>query len=133
MSTEKMQMRTNARLIAKVLTKYRDTFYALKELINNSLYANASRIDINFIPSECDQDSVNFRPVEKIEIIDNDFNNFIFNENEKVNNIITNNTTEKCSKIKIDVKTCCMEIYQENIIDLLPEDKVEDVYQRICY
>lgn len=26
MSTEKMQMRTNARLVAKVLTKYRDTF-----------------------------------------------------------------------------------------------------------
>ena len=44
--------------------------YVLKELINNSLYAKASRIDINFIPSECDQDSVNFRPVEKIEIID---------------------------------------------------------------
>ena len=71
MSTEKMQMRTNARLIAKVLTKYRDTFYALKELINNSLYAKASRIDINFIPSECDQNSVNFRPIERIEIIDN--------------------------------------------------------------
>ena len=70
MSTEKMQMRTNARLIAKVLTKYRDTFYALKELINNSLYAKASRIDINFIPSECDQDSINYRPVEKIQIID---------------------------------------------------------------
>ncbi|MGM9778729.1 MAG: ATP-binding protein, partial [Prevotella sp.] len=70
MSTEKMQMRTNARLIAKVLTKYRDTFYALKELINNSLYAKASRIDINFIPSECDQDSINYRPIEKIEIID---------------------------------------------------------------
>ena len=25
---------------------------------------------------------------------------FIFNEHEKVNNIITNNTTDKCSKIK---------------------------------
>ena len=44
---------------------------------------------------------------------------FIFNEHEKVNNIITNNTTEKCSKIKVEVKTCCMEIYQENIVDLL--------------
>ena len=44
---------------------------------------------------------------------------FIFNEHEKVNNIITNNTTDKCSKIKVEVKTCCMEIYQENIIDLL--------------
>lgn len=52
---------------------------------------------------------------------------FIFNEKEKVNNIITNNTTEKCSKIKIDVKTCCMEIYQENIIDLLGASNIADM------
>ena len=52
---------------------------------------------------------------------------FIFNEKEKVNNIITNNTTEKCSKIKIDVKTCCMEIYQENIIDLLGTSNIAEM------
>lgn len=67
MTTEKMKMRTNARLVAKVLTKYRDTFYALKELINNSLYAKASRIDIEFIPSKCDSDSICFHTIEKSE------------------------------------------------------------------
>lgn len=71
MATEKMKMRTNARLVAKVLTKYRDTFYALKELINNSLYAKASRIDIEFIPSKCDSDSICFHTIEKIRITDN--------------------------------------------------------------
>ena len=44
---------------------------------------------------------------------------YIFNEKEKVYNIITNNTTEKCKNIKYQVKTCVMEIYQEQIIDLL--------------
>lgn len=71
MGTEKMQMSTNARLVAKVLTKYRDSFYALKELINNSLYAKASRIDINFIPSDCDRDSICYHPIDKIQICDN--------------------------------------------------------------
>lgn len=71
MVTEKMKMHTNARLVATVLTKYRDTFYALKELINNSLYAKATRIDINFIPSECDRDSVCYHPIDKIQIRDN--------------------------------------------------------------
>lgn len=71
MGTEKMQMHTNARLVAKVLTKYRDTFYALKELINNSLYAKATLIDINFISSECDRDCVFYHPIDKIQIRDN--------------------------------------------------------------
>ena len=44
---------------------------------------------------------------------------YLFNEKEKVHNIITNNTTEKCKNIKYQVKTCVMEIYQEQIIDLL--------------
>ena len=44
---------------------------------------------------------------------------YIFNEKEKVHNIITNNTTEKCKNIQYQVKTCVMEIYQEQIIDLL--------------
>ena len=44
---------------------------------------------------------------------------YIFNEKEKVHDIITNNTTEKCKNIKYCVKTCVMEIYQEQIIDLL--------------
>ncbi|WP_443925030.1 ATP-binding protein [Prevotella sp.] len=73
MVIEKMQMHTNARIVATVLTKYRDTFYALKELINNSLYAKATRIDINFLPSECDMDSVCYHPIDKIQIIDNGY------------------------------------------------------------
>ena len=73
MGTEKMQMHTNPRLVAKVLTKYRDTFYALKELINNSLYAKATRIDINFIPSEYDRDSVYYHLIDKIQIRDNGY------------------------------------------------------------
>lgn len=65
-----MKLGTNARLIPKVLAKYRDTFYALKELINNSLYAKANRIDINFVPSECDEDSICFHPIDKIQVYD---------------------------------------------------------------
>ena len=48
---------------------------------------------------------------------------YIFNEKEKVYNIITNNTTEKCKNIKYQVKTCVMEIYQEQIIDLLSNNQ----------
>ena len=44
---------------------------------------------------------------------------YIFNEKQKVHDIITNNTSEKCKNIKYQVKTCVMEIYQEQIIDLL--------------
>lgn len=44
---------------------------------------------------------------------------FLFNEKEKVINLITNNTTEKCKDIKYNFKTSVMEIYQEQIIDLL--------------
>ena len=44
---------------------------------------------------------------------------YIFNEKQKVHDIITNNTTEKCKNIKYQVKTCVMELYQEQIIDLL--------------
>ena len=73
MNIEKMKLGTNARLIPKVLTKYRDTFYALKELINNSLYAKATRIDINLVPSDCDEDSICFHPINKIQVWDNGY------------------------------------------------------------
>lgn len=33
----KMHMNTNARIVSKVLTRNKNTFYALKELINNSI------------------------------------------------------------------------------------------------
>ena len=44
---------------------------------------------------------------------------FLFNEKEKVIDLITNNTTIKCKDITYKIKTCVMEIYQEQIIDLL--------------
>ena len=43
----KMHMKTNARIVSKVLTRNKNTFYALKELINNSIQANATSININ--------------------------------------------------------------------------------------
>lgn len=94
MSTEKMQMRTNARLVAKVLTKYRDTFYALKELINNSLYAKATRIDINFIPSECDEDSIHYHPIDKIQVCDNGYGVSYADFNKSIMEIATDNKSD---------------------------------------
>ena len=94
MSTEKMQMRTNARLVAKVLTKYRDTFYALKELINNSLYAKATRIDINFIPSECDEDSIHYHPIDRIQVFDNGYGVSYADFKKSIMEIATDNKSD---------------------------------------
>ena len=44
---------------------------------------------------------------------------YLFNEKEKILNLITNNTKEKCKDIKYQIKACVMEIYQEQLIDLL--------------
>ena len=49
-SIVKMKMSTNPRLLKDVLTHYKSTFFALKELIDNSIQANAKRIEINLIP-----------------------------------------------------------------------------------
>ncbi len=46
MKVEKMHMNTNARIVSKVLTRNRNTFYALKELINNSIQADSTCIEI---------------------------------------------------------------------------------------
>lgn len=94
MGTEKMQMHTNARLVATVLTKYRDTFYALKELINNSLYAKATRIDINFIPSNCDKDSINYHPIDKIQISDNGYGVSYADFKKSIMEIATDNKSD---------------------------------------
>lgn len=66
-----MKMSTNPRLLKDVLTLYRSTFYALKELINNSIQANAKRIEVNLIPSSCQLDSMNYKPIERIVVFDN--------------------------------------------------------------
>ena len=53
--------------------------------------------------------------------------NYIFNEKEKVNNIITGGNSEKCKNIKINTKICVMELYQESIIDLLCKNDPKEV------
>lgn len=66
----KMKMSTNPRLLKDVLTLYKSTFYALKELIDNSIQANAKRVDVKLIPSSCPIDSVNYKSIESIEVYD---------------------------------------------------------------
>lgn len=66
----KMRMSTHARLLKDVLTQYKTTFYALKELINNSIQANARHINIILAPSACDEDSIKYHPIDTIEIFD---------------------------------------------------------------
>ena len=63
-----MKMPVNPGLMTKVLTKHKNTFYALKELINNSLYAKAQRISLRLVPSACDPDSAMYKPIEHIEV-----------------------------------------------------------------
>lgn len=70
MATVKMKMTTNARLVGDVLPSKRNTFYALKELINNSIKAAAKHIYIDFLPSDCDEDSLQYHPIDKIIIRD---------------------------------------------------------------
>ena len=67
----KMKMSTNPRLLKDVLTLYKSTFHALKELIDNSIQAKAKRVEVNMIPSSCPVDSINYKPIERIEVFDN--------------------------------------------------------------
>lgn len=67
-----MHMGTNARIICKVLTKYRNTFYALKELINNSIMAKATRIEISFIPKGQEADLL-YQPISEVVLKDNGY------------------------------------------------------------
>ena len=47
---------------------------------------------------------------------------YLFNEDAKVKNIITGGNTDKCKNIKMNIKFCVMELYQESIIDLLKSE-----------
>jgi len=67
----KMRMSTHSRLLKDILTHYKTTFLALKELITNSLQAKASSIEINLIPSDCDEDSIYYNKIDSIEVKDN--------------------------------------------------------------
>lgn len=68
---ESMKMSTNPRLLKDVLTLYKSTFIALKELIDNSIQAKAKRVEIELTPSSCGEDDVHYHRIESIEIKDN--------------------------------------------------------------
>lgn len=70
MATTKMRMTTNARLVGDILPSKRNTFYALKELINNSIRAKATCIHIDFVPLG-DEDSIVYHKIDKIILSDN--------------------------------------------------------------
>lgn len=63
MKVEKMHMNTNARIVSKVLTRNRSTFYALKELINNSIQADSTCIEINLLSSQKDNDDLTYNMI----------------------------------------------------------------------
>lgn len=70
MATITKKITTNTRVIKDLLTKYSDTFSAFKELINNSIQAHATKIDINIDYT----DNILFKSsIKKIEIIDNGY------------------------------------------------------------
>lgn len=77
------KMTTNARMVSKVLTKKKNTFYALRELIDNSINACAKHIYIDFIPTEgATTSDLQYHPIEKI-IIEDDGVGVPFNEFDK--------------------------------------------------
>ena len=66
----KMKMSTNPRLLKDVLTLYKSTFYALKELIDNSIKAKGKEVKISLIPSSCSKVSISYRRIDRIEVVD---------------------------------------------------------------
>ena len=70
MTTTTKKITTNTRVIKDLLTKYRDTFQAFRELINNSIQAEAKKIEINI--EYINQANVK-SPINSIEIIDNGY------------------------------------------------------------
>ena len=53
MKSTTKKITTNTRVIKDLLTKYRDTFQAFRELINNSLQAESKNIKINIEYVNC--------------------------------------------------------------------------------
>ena len=94
MKIEKMHMNTNARIVSKVLTRNKNTFYALKELINNSIQANATSIEINIIPSGKNDSDWQYNPVETIQIFDNGYGVPFSNFRKSILEIATDNKPE---------------------------------------
>jgi len=91
MKSTTKKITTNTRVIKDLLTKYRDTFQAFRELINNSLQAESKNIKINNdYVNEADIKS----PIKSIEIVDDGFG-VPFNEFDK--RILEIGTTSKVS------------------------------------
>ena len=61
------QISTNSRVIKELLTKYKDTFTALCELVNNSIQAKSTTIDLVL---EYNNSIGSKSPITKIEIKD---------------------------------------------------------------
>ena len=70
MKSTTKKITTNTRVIKDLLTKYRDTFQAFRELVNNSLQADSKsiKIDIEYV-NQADLKS----PIKTIQILDNGF------------------------------------------------------------
>lgn len=89
MTTTTKKITTNTRVIKDLLTKYRDTFQAFRELINNSIQAEAKKIEINI--DYINQANIK-SPIQSIEIIDDGYG-VPFNEFD--NKILEIGTTVK--------------------------------------
>lgn len=86
-----MHMSTHPRLLKDVLTQYKSTFVALKELINNAIQAKAKRIEIELIPTNCDENSINYHHIDIIKIHD-DGNGVPFSQfEERIMKVATDN------------------------------------------
>lgn len=70
MKSTTKKITTNTRVIKDLLTKYKDTFQAFRELINNSLQANSKNIEINI---EYVNEANIKAPIKTIEIKDDGF------------------------------------------------------------
>src|SRR5690606_22075043 len=70
MKSATKKITTNTRVIKDLLTKYKDTFQAFRELINNSLQANSKNIEINI---EYVNEANIKSPIKTIEIKDDGF------------------------------------------------------------
>lgn len=89
MNSTTKKITTNTRVIKDLLTKYKDTFQAFRELINNSLQADSKKIIVNIKYVN----EANFKSqIKSIEILDNGFG-VPFNEFD--NRILEIGTTAK--------------------------------------
>jgi hypothetical protein len=64
-SNDKFIFSTNSRIIKDQLTQYRNTFYAFCELINNSIQAKATKIDITI---DYVENELAIAPINKITV-----------------------------------------------------------------